>query len=82
MSIENQSRQPKGPNLIDILLYLLSKWPWYVASLALCLAFAWYHYATAPMVFFAQTKVIIKDPPTRRRPVVLTVTKTPSTALT
>ncbi|MDE5668352.1 MAG: chromosome partitioning protein ParA, partial [Duncaniella sp.] len=62
MSIENQSRQPKGPNLIDILLYLLSKWPWYVLSLVLCLSFAWYHYATAPMVFYAQTKVIIKDP--------------------
>lgn len=54
--------QSKGPNITDILLYLLSKWPWYILSLAVCLAIAWYHSATAPLVFYDQTKVIIKDP--------------------
>ena len=62
MSADNQSLQSKGPNLSDILLYLLSKWPWYLLSLALCLAFAWYRSETSPLVYYAQTKVIIKDP--------------------
>lgn len=62
MISDNTTVQTKGPNLMDILLYLLSKWPWYLLSLAICLAFAWYRSATEPLVFYAQTKVIIKDP--------------------
>lgn len=62
MSSDNRNTQSKGPNLADILLYLLSKWPWYVLSIAICIAIAWYQSATSPFVYFAQTKVIIKDP--------------------
>lgn len=62
MSADNKTTQSKGPNLSDILLYLLSKWPWYVLALVVCLAFSWYRSATAPLVYYAQTKVIIKDP--------------------
>ena len=52
----------QGPNLVDILLYLASKWPWFLISLAICLSLAWYKYSTAPRIYHAQTKVIIKDP--------------------
>lgn len=62
MSSDNRTTQSKGPNLADILLYLLSKWPWYVLALVLCLSFSWYRSATAPLVYYAQSKVIIKDP--------------------
>ena len=62
MSSDNRTNLSKGPNLADILLYLLSKWPWYVLALVLCLAFSWYRSATAPLVYYAQSKVIIKDP--------------------
>ena len=62
MSSDNRNTQSKGPNLADILLYLLSKWPWYVLSIAICIAIAWYQSATSPFVYFAQSKVIIKDP--------------------
>lgn len=62
MSSDNKANQSKGPNLADIVLYLLSKWPWYVLALVICLAFSWYRSATMPLVYYAQTKVIIKDP--------------------
>lgn len=62
MSSDTKTNQSKGPNLTDILLYLLSKWPWYVLALVVCLSFSWYRSATMPLVFYAQTKVIIKDP--------------------
>ncbi|MDE7143847.1 MAG: hypothetical protein K2N76_03510, partial [Muribaculaceae bacterium] len=61
MSPDNQPRFSKGPNLADILLYLLLKWPWYLLSLLICLSFAWYRSATAPQVFYAQTKGSIYD---------------------
>lgn len=61
-SPDTRAIQSKGPNLTDILLYLLSKWPWFLLSLTICIAFAWYRSATSPLVFYAQTKVIIKDP--------------------
>lgn len=62
MSSDNRTNQSKGPNLADILLYLLSKWPWYVLALVVCLAFSWYRSASMPLVYYAQSKVIIKDP--------------------
>lgn len=60
--MNTQTSQPGGPNLTDILLYLLSKWPWFLLSLAVCVAFAWYRASTEPLVYYANTKVIIKDP--------------------
>ena len=49
-------------NLLDIFKYLLSKWPWFVVSLAVCCTFAWYKSATEPLVYYSSAKVIIKDP--------------------
>lgn len=60
--MNKQSSQSSGPNLTDILLFLLSKWPWFLLSLAVCVAFAWYRASTEPLVYYANTKVIIKVP--------------------
>lgn len=49
-------------NLLDLFFYLLSKWPWFVLSILICGGYAWYKYASAPLVYFGQATVIIKDP--------------------
>ena len=54
-------------NLIDLALYLLSKWPWFVLSILLCVGVAWYKYASAPFVYFRTATIIIKDPESSNR---------------
>lgn len=49
-------------NIVDLALYLLSKWKWYVLSILICGGVAWYLYASSPRVFFRSATVIIKDP--------------------
>ena len=47
---------------MDILLYLLSKWKWFLLSVAVCVGLAWFQYARTPQTFFRSSTVIIKDP--------------------
>lgn len=49
-------------NLVDLVVYLLSKWKWFVLSILIFGGVAWYHYAKSPLVFFRSATVIIKDP--------------------
>ncbi len=49
-------------NVVDVLRYFISKWPWFLLSLAVCCTFAWYKTASDPLVFYTSAKVIIKDP--------------------
>lgn len=49
-------------NVIDLLLYLASKWKWFLLSVLVCGTLAWIKYARAPLVFFRSATVIIKDP--------------------
>ena len=35
-----------GLNIIDLVLYLLSKWVWYIIFIAICVTIAWYRCAT------------------------------------
>ena len=49
-------------NLVDLVVYLLSKWKWFVLSILIFGGMAWYHYAKSPLVFFRSATVIIKDP--------------------
>lgn len=58
----NQTQKDKGLNILDLLKYLLGKWPWFALSLAVCCALAWYKCASDPMVYYSSAKVIIKDP--------------------
>lgn len=49
-------------NLLDLLLYLASKWKWFLLSVLLFGGIAYVKYASAPLVYFRSTTVIIKDP--------------------
>ena len=59
-TLSNKNEQ--SINLVDLFVYLLSKWKWFVLSVLLFGGLAWYHYATSPLVFFRNVTVIIKDP--------------------
>ena len=58
----SNSKNDQGINLIDLLLYLASKWKWFLLSVLICTGVAWYKYATAPFIYFRSATVIIKDP--------------------
>lgn len=47
-------------NPIDILMYLLSKWYWFVLSIALFGGYAWYQYAKTPFQYSRSATVMIK----------------------
>ena len=49
-------------NLIDLLMFMLARWYWFVLSLAVFSGLAWVVYASRPFVFFSSATVIIKDP--------------------
>ena len=56
------NKTESGINILDLFFYLLSKWPGFVLSILICCGAAWYKYASAPLVYFGQATVIIKDP--------------------
>ena len=47
-------------NPIDILMYLLSKWYWFVLSIGLFGGYAWYQYAKTPYYYSRSATVMIK----------------------
>ena len=49
-------------NVVDLAMYLLSKWPWFLLSILLCVGLAWYKYSSTPFVYFRTATIIIKDP--------------------
>lgn len=49
-------------NILDLLVYLSSKWQWFLLSVLICGSIAWFYYARSPKVYFSQATVIIKDP--------------------
>lgn len=56
------NKNDQSINLIDLLVYFLSKWKWFLLSVLVCGGVAWYLYARAPLVYFRSATVIIKDP--------------------
>lgn len=56
------NKNEQSINLLDLLMYLVSKWKWFVLSVLIFGGIAWYKYATAPLVYFGSATVIIKDP--------------------
>lgn len=58
----NQDRNDQGLNLVDLAVYLASKWKWYILSLLVCCGLAYYHYAKTPLTYFRSATIIIKDP--------------------
>ena len=62
MQTNNTSEKNNGINVIDLFMYLLSKWRWFVISLLVFAGIAWLVYASRPFVYFSSATVIIKDP--------------------
>lgn len=64
MQTNNVSSEKNGQNvnLLDLMIYLASKWKWYLLSLIVCVGVAWLKYAKASFVYFRTATVIIKDP--------------------
>lgn len=62
MQDNNQSKSEQNINLLDLLIYLASKWKWFLLSVIIFGGMAWYKYATTPYVYFGSATVIIKDP--------------------
>lgn len=58
----NTGKDSQNLNLLDLLLYLASKWKWFLLSVIVCGSLAWLHYARTPQVYFRTATVIIKDP--------------------
>ena len=52
----------QGLNIVDILMFFLSRWKWFLLSVLLFGSLAWIKYARSPLVYFRQATVIIKDP--------------------
>ena len=48
-------------NPVDIIMYLLSKWYWFVLSVSLFGGYAWYQYAKLPFIYSRSATVMIKD---------------------
>ncbi len=55
-------KNDQGINLIDLLVYLISKWKWFLLSVLICGGAAWFKYSRTPLVYFRSATVIIKDP--------------------
>ena len=61
--MNNQTnKNESGINLLDLFMYLASKWKWFLLSVLICGGLAWLKYANTPFVYFRQATVIIKDP--------------------
>ena len=52
----------QGLNLMDLIVYLVSKWRWFALSIAVCVGIAWFNYARSHFVYYRSATVIIKDP--------------------
>ena len=62
MQNQNNSNNTASVNLVDLFLYLLSHWYWFVLCVALCGGYAYYKYAKMPFIYRSDATVIIKDP--------------------
>ena len=55
-------------NPLDIIMYLLSHWYWFVISIALFGGYAWYQYAKTPYMYMRSATVMIKGATRRNVP--------------
>ena len=55
-------------NPLDIIMYLLSRWYWFVISIALFGGYAWYQYAKTPYLYMRSATVMIKGATHRNAP--------------
>ena len=56
------TEEEKTVNLVDIFMYLLSYWKWYVFSVLLFGGYFWYNYSKTSCVYNRSATVMIKTP--------------------
>ena len=61
-----QEKNNNRVNLIDLFLYLLNHWYWFLLCAAICGGYAYYKYAQKPFVYRSDATIIIKDPSNAR----------------
>ena len=54
--------QSNQVNIVDIFLYLLRHWYWFIICAAIAIGYAYYKYTQLPFVYRSDAKVIIKNP--------------------
>lgn len=60
--MQTTNKNDQNLNVVDLLVYLASKWKWFLLSVILFGGLAWLKYARTPLVYFRSATVIIKDP--------------------
>lgn len=60
--MQTTNKNSQSLNVVDLTMYLVSKWKWFLISIVICVGVAWLKYARAPFVYFRSATVIIKDP--------------------
>ena len=71
MNNSTMNKNEQGINVVDLFVYMLSKWKWFLLSIVICGGVAWLLYARAPFVYFRSATVIIKDPSNKSSTAVL-----------
>ena len=57
MQTKNKQNKTDELNIADLFMFLLSKWPWFLLSIILCVGLAWFYYARTPFVYFRTATV-------------------------
>ena len=53
------TKDSQNVNLLDLLVYLASKWKWFLLSVVVCCSVAWLKYARTPLTYFRTVTVIM-----------------------
>jgi Uncharacterized protein involved in exopolysaccharide biosynthesis len=58
----SSTKKEQGINVVDLFLYLTTKWKWYLLSLLIFVGIALYRYEKSTFVYSKSVMVVIKDP--------------------
>lgn len=73
-SIAVDEKKEQSINIVDIVMYLLSKWKWFALSIFVFGAFYYYQYSKSPFIYRSVETVMIKTP--ANTPVTARLTRT------
>ena len=57
-----QEKNNSQVNLVDIVLFLLSRWWVFALSVLLCMGYAYYRYSRQPFLYRGAATIMIKEP--------------------
>ena len=58
------TEEEKSINIVDLFIYLIAHWKWFVLSILLFGGYFWYSYCETPFVYSRTAIVMIKTPST------------------